>query len=111
MIHNIDEKYIHHLLSVNIKRLRAIHNISQLDLAQRTGLAHNFINDIENCKKGISIKTLGKLSVALEVEPHQFLKPEGFPDKDTYMYMSDFSNSIQMAVQEVTDKYLTEDKD
>ena len=75
----INEKYIYKLISSNIKRLRSLHNMSQLSLAQNTGLTHNFINDIENCKKGVSSKTLAKLCVVFNVEPrnrqiNRFLK-------------------------------------
>ena len=110
MTHNINDKYIHRLLSINLKRLRALTGISQLDLALNAGLTHNFINDIENCKKGVSAKTLAKLSIALKVEPHQFYLPEKMPNNETYIYVSDFKDSIQKAVNEVALKYLDQDK-
>ncbi len=75
MANIIDEQYIYKLISSNIKRLRSLQNISQLGLAINTGLTHNFINDIENCKKGVSVKTLAKLSIAFNVEPYQFFLP------------------------------------
>ena len=107
MENNIDEIYIHQLISSNIKRLRAIQNISQLNLANSTGLTHNFINDIENCKKGVSAKTLAKLSVALNVEPYQIFLPEGMFNDDMMLYAMDLSNSVQRAVAEVTKKYIS----
>ena len=49
----IDENYVNKLISINVKRLRTLQNISQLNLSNATGLTHNFIHDIENCKKEI----------------------------------------------------------
>jgi len=106
----INEGYIHKLISNNIKRLRHLQNISQLGLASSAGLTHNFINDIENCKKGVSAKSLAKLSIALNVEPYQFFLPEGITNSETMIYMKDFSDSLQKAVNEVTQHYIAGDK-
>jgi len=106
----IDEQYVHKLISINIKRLRSLQNISQLNLALSTGLTHNFINDIENCKKGVSAKTLGKLSVALSVEPYQFFLPEGSANNDMMIYVKDFNDSLQKVVNELTQQYMFKDK-
>jgi transcriptional regulator with XRE-family HTH domain len=38
-------------------------------LAAEADLTHNFINDIENGKKWVSAETIGKLAIALKVEP------------------------------------------
>ena len=103
----INEKYIHKLISHNIKRIRSLQNISQLNLASNTGLTHNFINDIENCKKGVSAKTLAKLSVALNVEPHQLFLPENIINNDILLYVNDFNDSLQKVVHELTQQYIT----
>ena len=57
------------MLSKNLKRLRTVANLSQVSLAARADLTHNFINDIENGKKWDSPETLGKLASALKAEP------------------------------------------
>ncbi|MDR1839602.1 MAG: helix-turn-helix transcriptional regulator [Treponema sp.] len=101
-----DEKYIHQLISSNIKRLRSLQNISQLGLALSTGLTHNFINDIENCKKGVSAKTLAKLSVALNAEPYQFFLPEGMANNEMMSYVKDFNDSLQKVVADLTEQYM-----
>jgi transcriptional regulator with XRE-family HTH domain len=106
MTEKINEKYIHKLISSNIKRLRSLQNISQLNLALTAGLTHNFINDIENCKKGVSAKTLAKLSTALDVEPYQFFLPEGMSSNDMTIYVKDFNDSLQKVVNELTQQYL-----
>ncbi len=106
----MDENYVHTLVSDNVKRLRAIHNLSQLALSQKTGLTHNFINDIEHCKKGVSAKTLAKLSEALEVEPYQFFLPQNLIDNDMMVYVKDFNDSLQKVVADLTAHYLYERK-
>jgi transcriptional regulator with XRE-family HTH domain len=106
MKENVNESYVRLLVSKNLKRLRALQNISQLGLALNAGLTHNFINDIENCKKGISAKTLAKLSVALNVEPHQFFLPEDMSNSRMLVYVNDFNDSLQKVVKELTEQYL-----
>ncbi len=108
--HHIDEKYVHTLVSNNVKRLRAIHNLSQLALSQKTGLTHNFINDIEHCKKGVSAKTLAKLSKAFDVEPYQFFLPKDLLANDMMVYVKDFNDSLQKVVAELTEHYIYEKK-
>jgi len=110
MTKKIDEKYVHQLISKNIKRLRSLQNISQLNLAQETGLTHNFINDIENCKKGVSARTLAKLSTALDVEPYQFFLPEKITNNEVMVYVKDFNDSLQKIVNDLTQQYIYGDK-
>ena len=102
----ISEEHIRHLVSANLKRLRLLQNQSQLGLALTAGLTHNFINDIENCKKGVSAKTLAKLSVALNVEPYQFFLPEGMSSDAVFLYVNDFNDSLQKVVKDLTARYL-----
>ena len=110
MNNNIDEKYVHKLISSNMKRLRSLQNVSQLNLALSTGLTHNFINDIENCKKGVSARTLAKLSTALNVEPYQFFLPEDLSNNDMMVYVKDFNDSLQKVVAELSQHYLYGEK-
>ena len=106
MKEKITESYVRHLVSKNLKRLRSLQNISQLGLALNAGLTHNFINDIENCKKGISAKTLAKLSVALNAEPHQFFLPEDMSNNKMLIYVNSFNDSLQKIIKELTAQYL-----
>jgi len=106
----INEEYILQLISNNIKRFRSLHNMSQLNLALNTGLTHNFINDIENCKKGVSYKTLAKFSVVFNVEPYQFFLPENIPNNEIMVYVKDINDSVQKVVNDLTQQYLTRDK-
>jgi transcriptional regulator with XRE-family HTH domain len=110
MKNKIDENYIHRLISSNLKRFRTLQNLSQLGLSINTGLTHNFINDIENCKKGVSAKTLAKLSVALNVEPYQFFLPENLSGNDMMVYVKDFNDSLQKMVSDLTEQYIAKDR-
>ena len=100
------EYFIYQLVSSNIKRLRSLHNISQFKLAEKTGLTHNFINDLENCKKGMSAKTLAKLSTALNVEPYQFFLPEAISNNGVMVYVKDFNDSLQKLVKDFSQQYM-----
>jgi transcriptional regulator with XRE-family HTH domain len=101
----IKEEDVRHLVGMNVRRLRLLRNLSQLDLAVNADLTHNFINDLENGKKGISCRSLAKLSIALEVEPFQFFLPR---DKSGGMslYVMDFNENLQKMVGELTRQYL-----
>ena len=105
----IDKKYIYQLISNNIKRLRSLHTISQLSLASNTGLTHNFINDIEHCKKGVSAETLAKLANFFKVEPYQFFLPEDMPNDRAKIYIKSFNDSMQKMISDKTQQYLDEE--
>jgi transcriptional regulator with XRE-family HTH domain len=102
----VAESEIRFLISKNLKRLRGLQNISQMDLAVSANLTHNFINDIENCKKSASCKTLAKLSTALDVETYQFFLPESMPDERIRVYVKDFNDSLQKVVSDLTRQYM-----
>lgn len=72
------------LFSTNLKRVRQNMGLSQLALANKLGMAHNFINDIENGKKWVSPETIDKFCMALNVQPYQFFIAENdaAADKD-----------------------------
>jgi len=106
MKEKISEGYVKLLISKNLRRIRSMQNISQLGLAVNAGITHNFINDIENGKKGISAKTLARLCVALNVEPHQFFLPDSMQNSEIMIYLNDINDSVQKVVKELTEQYL-----
>jgi transcriptional regulator with XRE-family HTH domain len=103
-----DEMEIRSLVAQNLRRLRALKNISQINLSGLTGLTHNFINDIENCTKWVSAKTIAKLASALEVEPYQFFLSSSLPDDAKLAYLKDFQDSLEVFVREYPERYLPE---
>ena len=110
MKRKITESYVRKLIGKNIKRLRTLQNKSQLSLSLDAGITHNFLNDIENCKKGVSIKTLSALCAALHTEPHQFFLPEGEMKENIHVYVNDFNDSLQKLVKDLTEQYLSPSK-
>jgi transcriptional regulator with XRE-family HTH domain len=99
MTDDIFEAEVKAILAKNLKRLRAKQNLSQLQLAIKTGLTHNFINDLENGKKWLSPGTLGKLSKALVTEPYQFFVPESLLPAQT-------TKALRERIDDMTEDYL-----
>jgi transcriptional regulator with XRE-family HTH domain len=102
----IDGAYIRYLFAKNIKRYRELSKTSQLDLAAASGLAHNFINDIENEKKFVSDETIAKLAKALDVEPYKFFLPAAkLKTQGEDIIAEDFSESIGVIIKEYCSSY------
>ena len=101
----VGEEDVRYLVGMNVRRLRLLQNLSQLDLAVNADLTHNFINDLENGKKGISCRSLAKLSTALRVEPFQFFLPQNMSGGDIGVYVRDFNDKLQKMVGELTSQY------
>jgi transcriptional regulator with XRE-family HTH domain len=103
---------IRRLLSKNLKRLRSIAKLSQVNLAAEADLTHNFINDIESGKKWVSAETLEKLSVALKAEPYQFFISESkWNDRGAEIfsiYLDDFHDSFEKMVNEYRYRFVVE---
>ena len=101
---------IRSLLSKNLKRLRSIAKLSQVNLAAEADLTHNFINDIESGKKWISAETLEKLSIALKAEPYQFFISESkWNDRGAEifsLYLDDFQDSFAKMLDEYRSRFI-----
>ncbi|MCL2831741.1 MAG: helix-turn-helix domain-containing protein [Treponema sp.] len=96
---------IRNLFSRNLKRLRNAANISQLALAGRANLTHNFINDIENGKKWVSDETIGKLATALRAEPYQFFLSESRWNEKSAEILATYLGDIQSSFIKLTEDY------
>jgi transcriptional regulator with XRE-family HTH domain len=106
MDETIDGVYVRNLFAKNLKRFRDLLKISQLDLANASGLAHNFINDIENEKKFVSDETIAKLSKALKVEPYKFFLPHvKLNTQGEDIIAEDFSDAIGIIIKEYCSSY------
>lgn len=97
-------------LRVNLRRLRERKGMSQLFLATQVGLAHNFINDVENGKKWVSPDTIAKLSVALDTDPYQLFIPETpLANGDTTLIeacFDDLESTLHSTIQDVKRRHL-----
>lgn len=67
---------IRFILSKNMKKYRAISNVSQEELAYRCGLHRTYISDVERCNRNISIDNIEKIATALGISPADLLKEE-----------------------------------
>ena len=109
---SVKGKNIRTMFSKNLKRLRAIANLSQINLAVEANLTHNFINDIENGKKWVSAETIEKLAIALKAEPYQFfISDSKWDDKGAEifaLYLNDFQDSCIKMVDEYRGRFLPE---
>jgi transcriptional regulator with XRE-family HTH domain len=101
---------IRRLFARNLKRLREVRNISQLELSGMTGLTHNFINDIEHCKKWISADSLAKFAAALRAQPFQFFLSEVQAEESAVdpmsIYREDFADIFQKTAADWLNIYL-----
>jgi transcriptional regulator with XRE-family HTH domain len=110
MATTISEAEVRTVLGRNLKRLRAAKNLSQLSLALRAGVTHNFINDIENGKKWLSPKTLASLATVLETKPLEFFAQEtALPGQEAAVLakrLDSFAGDVLRWVENVKDHYL-----
>ena len=104
---------IRSLFARNVKRLRMMANLSQVNLAVETGLTHNFINDIENGKKWVSPESIAKLAMALRAEPYQFfIADPRYNSQGAEMfsiYLDNFEDSCAKMIKEFRSRYLEGD--
>jgi transcriptional regulator with XRE-family HTH domain len=60
----------------NLRELRRRRMLSLRELEQRSGVAFDNINKLENEKRRAQPRTLRKLADALGVEPHELMKED-----------------------------------
>jgi transcriptional regulator with XRE-family HTH domain len=102
----LDEAGIRLLFAKNLKHLREISGVSQLNLSTLTGLTHNFINDIENCNRWVSAETIAKIAKALDVEPFRLFLPESrWNEPEITIYLEDVAASVKTSVNEALKKH------
>ena len=101
----MEENEIRFLFGKNLKRLRKMKNLSQMEFSNKVEMAFTFISDIENGKKWVSPETLSKFSKALEVEVYQFFLPENYiqPPEKT---IENFAKEIEESLQTITQRHL-----
>ena len=63
-------------LSENIKKARETMHITQVKLAESSGVSVSHIVDIEECKTWVSEKTFSAIAKALNMEAHELLMPD-----------------------------------
>ena len=69
------EKELKTIVLTNIKRYRDLRKWTQAQLAEKLDISVNFVSDVENGKKWISVATIVKLASVLNIEPYELFKP------------------------------------
>lgn len=60
--------------ATNLRRLRNAKGLSQDDLAYEAGISRGYLSQLEKGAFYVSIKIIGKLAEALNVNPDEFLR-------------------------------------
>jgi transcriptional regulator with XRE-family HTH domain len=106
----MDEKEICVLLGQAVKRLRGWNKWTQEFLAEKLEISANFLSNIENGKAWVSPKTISKLALIFNVEPHELFMPEYDISPGTrdvlYRYARETEELIGMILNELKNKYL-----
>ena len=61
------------VMAINLRRLRHDKQMTQEDLAERSGLSARYIGAIERADVASSVTVLGQIAEALDVEPGELL--------------------------------------
>jgi transcriptional regulator with XRE-family HTH domain len=62
------------IMAINMRRLRHDQNVTQEELAARSGLSMRYIGSIERARVSASVSVLGRIAAALEVDPCELIK-------------------------------------
>lgn len=60
--------------AANLRRIRNAKGLSQDELAYEAGISRSYLSQLEKGAFHASLKIIGRLAEALEVEPAEFLK-------------------------------------
>ena len=68
-----DDNYYFNIIRQNIKKYRIKRNLTQQQLADKSGITMNYISKIESTKmnRGFTIVVLGRIADALEIDIRQ----------------------------------------
>ena len=59
------------LFGTNVRKYRLALNMSQEDLAEKSGLHRTYISAIECFRRSISLENIQRIANALEIQPYQ----------------------------------------
>lgn len=62
------------LLGENVRRRRKARGLSQEELALDAGMKRSYLSDLERGTRNPSVRALGRLAEALQVDPGELLK-------------------------------------
>lgn len=62
-------------MAVNMRRLRHEQDLTQEELAARAELSMRYVGSIERARVAASVSVLGRLAIALGVDPCDLIRP------------------------------------
>jgi transcriptional regulator with XRE-family HTH domain len=65
------------LLGANVRRYRKLRGMTQEQLALEVGMERSYVSDLERGTRNPSVRALGRLAVALKIEPKELLDEAG----------------------------------
>jgi transcriptional regulator with XRE-family HTH domain len=105
----MEEQELKDILGKNIKFFRSQKQLSQADLADKTGISITFLSNVERGNNFPLSGTLCRLAKALEVEVFELFKGDLVPSnsKEVMSQLSmDITQRIHLAVTDVFKQYL-----
>lgn len=63
------------LLGENVRHFRKLKGMTQEQLGLETEMERSYVSDLERGTRNPSVRALGRLAQALEVQPHMLLMP------------------------------------
>lgn len=64
------------VMAINMRRLRYDRKLTQEELAERAGLSMRYVGSIERGAVSASVSVLGKIAVALGVDPCDLIRAQ-----------------------------------
>jgi transcriptional regulator with XRE-family HTH domain len=109
----MDEKEVCARLGQAVRRLRGWNKWTQEFLAEKLEISANFLSNVENGKAWVSPKTIAKLTLIFNVEPHELFMPEYAPpavSRDILdRYARETAESVNAVLDGLRNKYLAAD--
>ena len=103
------------LLALNTKILRKKSGLTQEELAEKTDLSAQMINDIEGCRTWVSDKTLEKLAEVFDVRIFELFVPQSKDpgddqELDLYHRIEKLRKKIKEGIDERLNQYYIAEK-
>ncbi|KAB2943523.1 MAG: helix-turn-helix transcriptional regulator [Hyphomicrobium sp.] len=62
------------VMAVNLRQARHDRDLTQEELAHRAGISSRYIGKIESAKVSASVTVLGRLAMALDIDPCELIR-------------------------------------
>ncbi len=102
MIHFNNTMEIQRIFVDNVKYYRDKKGLSQAKLAELCRLSNGMIGKIESFSASPSLKTIGRICNALEVNPEQLFRDRSDPASYHDPFMEEFASEIRQVLSQYT---------